>query len=170
MNWAFGVICIALIVILAQLMMIYNKRSDELLARQEPLRRRIQSHRKEIASSVERVQRAAESGLEELEFSISELVEKNAQFKKGVEQLELQVQSQNKGEDEEEGDIEDQDPVSLAAIKEDDPRLVLRDAIRRREEVEININALKRDVEAIKRNMLRVNAKLKRNEKKSDKK
>ncbi|MFT5085699.1 MAG: hypothetical protein ACI906_002188 [Candidatus Latescibacterota bacterium] len=168
MNWAFGVICIALIVILFQLMMIYNKRSDELLARQEPLRRRIQSHRKEIATSVERVQRAAESGLEEMGFSISELVEKNAQFKKGVEQLELQVQSQNKGE--EEDDIEDQDPVSLAAIKEDDPRLVLRDAIRHREEVEININALKRDVEAIKRNMLRVNAKLKRNERKSDKK
>ncbi|MGY8822614.1 MAG: hypothetical protein ACKVJG_01505 [Candidatus Latescibacterota bacterium] len=168
MNWAFGVICIALIVILAQLMMIYNKRSDELLARQEPLRRRIQSHLKEIAYSVERVQRATESGLEEMGFSISELVEKNAQFKKGVEQLELQVQSQNKGE--EEDDIEDQDPVSLAAIKEDDPRLVLRDGIRRREEVEININALKRDVEAIKCNMLQVNAKLKRNERKSDKK
>lgn len=158
MNWVLGVISIALIVILIQLAAIYNKRSSELRMRQEPLRRRIQFHRKEIASSVEKVQRAAVEGLEELEFSIAALVEKNAQLKKGVEELELQVR--HEGEDEEE--LEDEDPVAIAALKDDDPRLVLRDAIRRREEIESHINALKRDAEGIKRNMQQVNAKLAR--------
>jgi len=165
-NWVFGVISIALVAILTQLLMIYGKRSSELRLRQEPLRRRIQSNRKEIASSAERVQRAAEKGIEELEFSIAELVEKNVQLKKGVEQLELRVKSENEGEEE----IEDKDPVALAAVKENDPRLVLRDAIHRREELESNINALKRDTEGIKRNMQRVNAKLTRSEGRNDKK
>lgn len=160
MNWVLGVICIALIVILIQLAAIYNRRSNELRLRQEPLRRRIQFHRKEIATSAEKVQRAAAGGLEELAFSITALADKNAQLKKGVEELEQQVRSNN--EDDEE--IEDKDPVALAALKEDDPRLVLRDAIRRREELESHINALKRDAEGIKRNMQRVNAKLTRAE------
>ncbi len=166
MNWALGVISIALIVILIQLAAIYSKRSNELRLRQEPLRRRIQFHRKEIAGSVEKVQRAAGEGLQELEFSISALVEKHAQLKKGVEELELQVRNEN--EDEEE--LEDKDPVAMAVIKEDDPRLVLREAIRRREEVESHINALKRDAEGIKHHMQRVNAKLSRSEGNKDNK
>ena len=52
--------------------------------------------------------------------------------------------------------------MAIAALKEDDPRLVLRDAIRRREEIESHINSLKRDAEGIKRNMQQVNAKLAR--------
>lgn len=160
MNWILGVISIALIVILIQLAAIYSKRSNELRLRQEPLRRRIQFHRREIAASAEKVQRAADDGLEELEFSITALVDKNAQLKKGVEELEQQVRGNN--EDEEE--IEDKDPVAMAALKEDDPRLVLRDVIRRREELESHVNALKRDAEGIKRNMQRVHAKLTRAE------
>ncbi len=160
MNWILGVVAIALLVVLMQLVMIYQKRSADMHMLQEPLRRRIQLNRKEIRARVERVQRAAEEGLQELEYSIEAITEENNQLKKGVGQLQLQIAVEN--EDEEE--LEDKDAVAMAALDENDPRLLLRKVQQRREEIDTHLNSLKRDAESIKRNEQRVEAKLTRSE------
>ena len=48
MIWIYGVIIIALLAVLAQMLLLLQKRSNEMNLRQDPLRRRIEFHHNEM--------------------------------------------------------------------------------------------------------------------------
>ena len=56
MIWFFGVLTIALLAVLAQILLLTQKRSNEFKIRQDPLRRRIEFHHGEMEGSFSRVE------------------------------------------------------------------------------------------------------------------
>ena len=65
--WIVAVVLLGLIVVLAQMLLIYQKRSHELRLKMEPIRRRIHDHRSTTAEIFARIQERSAERLAELE-------------------------------------------------------------------------------------------------------
>jgi chaperonin cofactor prefoldin len=154
---------LALIIITAQLSIMYQKRSGQLRMRQEPLRKRIQSIRNKANHSAEHVTQNAEKALSEIQFSIDSLSQFDQAIEKAIVQLEANVQAMFPEDEEDESDHSAQ-----LMLQGYDPRVVLRNVLSRREDVENHIVMLRTDAENIKRNMQRLSAVTTRGETRSD--
>ena len=86
-DWILIGSCVLLLVVIAQLSIVYQKQSGQLYMRQEPLRKRVQSLRHKVSSSAEVVQFSAESSLKEIEFSVESLSHFDQVIGGAVEQL-----------------------------------------------------------------------------------
>ncbi len=166
LDWILIVGCLALIMILAQLSIVFQKRAGQMRLRQQPLRSRIQAHREKIRNSAQTVLKAAEVALEEIEFSIQSLSGFNIAIDEAVVRLKAEVQSQHP-EDEEEDEEEDGAKRVVVDVKVDS-RTALRAVLQHREELESHIAMLRSDAENIKRNIQRLQGQMLRGESKSE--
>ena len=72
MTWILAVVVVGLIAVLAQMVLVYQRRAYDLRMKQEPLRRRLRRHRKEMKEAVERIRLAAEAGLRDIRSDVTE--------------------------------------------------------------------------------------------------
>ena len=168
LDWILILGCIALIMILAQLSIMFQKRAGQIRLRQQPLRSRIQSHREKIHNSAQTVLKAAEGSLEEIEFSIRSLSGFNDAIDEAVVHLKAEVESQYpEGEEGEEGE-EDEGAKRVLVDDKVDPRAVLHEVLQHRDELESHIAMLRSDAENIKRNIQRLQGQMMRGERKDE--
>lgn len=90
MTWILAVIVVGLIAVLAEMVLVYQRRAYDLRMKQEPMRRRLRRHRKDMREAVERIRLAAEEGLRDIR---SDMAERRRQVEpKGHLLLELEHQ------------------------------------------------------------------------------
>ena len=75
MVWVLAVIVVGLIAVIAELFLTYQKRAHDLRLKQDPIRHKIRAHNKAMKESVERIQGAAESQLQELDRELPQRVQ-----------------------------------------------------------------------------------------------
>ena len=90
-DWILIGSCVLLLVVIAQLSIVFQKQSGQLHMRQEPLRKRVQSLRHKVSSSAEGVRFNAVSSLKEIEFSVESLSHFDQVIGRAVEQLQADV-------------------------------------------------------------------------------
>ena len=97
--------------------------------RQEPLRKRVQSLRHKVSSSAEGVRFNADSSLKDIEFSVESLSHFEQMIGKGV------------------------DHSAQLLLQGFDPRVVLDNVLRKREDIENHITLLRCDAANIRNNL-----------------
>jgi chromosome segregation ATPase len=164
MIWLFSVLSVVLVTIMVQLLLVYQKRSSELRFRQEPLRRRIREHHRAMEDTTAGIRRTAIQRLEEVEHELGILRESRDGTGKILGRLEAEVFGRDRpGEAAEtEADAEipaspDQTPDAMA-----DRRTALREARHRCDDVDSQLAALRRELEAVRRAFNRVEARVQR--------
>lgn len=150
-DWILIGSCVLLLVVIAQLSIVYQKQSGQLHMRQEPLRKRVQSLRHKVSSSAEGVRFNADSSLKEIEFSVESLSHFDQVIGKAVEQLEADVQAMFP--DDEADDVDHSAQLLLQGF---DPRVVLDNVLRKREDIENHIALLRGDAANIRNNVQRL--------------
>lgn len=155
--------CVLLIVVIAQLSIVYQKRSVALQIRQEPLRRRIQSLRDKACNNAQDVQLNSGKALKEIEFSVDSLSHFDQVIGKAINQLEVDVQTMFPDNEE-----DNADHSARLLVQGFDPRVVLEKVLRRREGVESHITMLRNDAVNIRRNMQRLQTMLARTDQKGE--
>ena len=159
MIWIFGVVTIALLAVLAQMLLLAQKRSNEIKIRQDPLQRRIDHHHSEMESSFSRIEDAVVRGLEEISFTINHLRKQRDVLSNAVTQLQNQVYG-----DEPVINVEEEEVMVEieAAAGERNQRTILREAQSRYEEIDGHIGELEKDATNVRRNMERIQIKMRR--------
>ena len=160
-DWILIGSCVLLLVVIAQLSIVFQKQSGQLHMRQEPLRKRVQSLRHKVSSSAEGVRFNADSSLKEIEFSVESLSHFDQVIGRAVEQLEADVQAMFP-----DGEADDVDHSAQLLWQGFDPRVVLENVLRKREEVESHITMLRGDAANIRNNVQRLQAAVARSEQK----
>ncbi|HIG52525.1 MAG TPA: hypothetical protein EYG11_12030 [Candidatus Latescibacteria bacterium] len=158
MIWFFGVLTIALLAVLAQILLLTQKRSNEFKIRQDPLRRRIEFHHSEMEGSFSRVEDTVVRRQEEITFTINHLKKQREALGQAVAQLQNQVYD-------DQPELVDSDAEAVmvevaAAAGEQSPRTVLREAQNRYEEIGGYIGELEKDVTNVRRNIERIEVKM----------
>jgi len=147
-DWVLIGSCVLLLVVIAQLSIAYQKQSGQLHMRQEPLRKRVQSLRHKVSSSAEGVRFNADSSLKDIELSVESLSHFDQMIGKAVEQLEADVQAMFP-DDEADG----VDHSAQLLLQGFDPRVVLDNVLRKREDIENHITLLRGDAANIRNNV-----------------
>jgi DNA anti-recombination protein RmuC len=94
MVWILAVIVVGLIAVLAEMVLVYQRRAYDLRVKQEPLRRRMRRHQKEMQEAVERVRAAAAQALTEYERDLAERTGALEPRRKLFVELEEQVRAE----------------------------------------------------------------------------
>ena len=136
-DWVLIGSCVLLLVVIAQLSIAYQKQSGQLHMRQEPLRKRVQSLRHKVSSSAEGVRFNADSSLKDIELSVESLSHFDQMIGKAVEQLEA----------------DGVDHSAQLLLQGFDPRVVLDNVLRKREDIENHITLLRGDAANIRNNV-----------------
>ena len=75
MIWIFAVVAVALVAIIVQLLLVYQRRAHRLRVRQEPLRQHIGEHLRSMEEETQKIRKTVSQRLEELEFESGEFRE-----------------------------------------------------------------------------------------------
>ena len=159
MIWICGVITIALLAVLAQMLLLLQKRSNEMNLRQDPLRRRIEFHHNEMETNFSTIKAAVVRSREEIRFSLIHLKKQRDVLGQAVGQLQNQISS----DDTEEHGKEEAVMEEVAAVSvEPSQHTLLRETRGRYEEIDGIISELEQDESNILRNMERIEVKMRR--------
>ncbi|MDP6698040.1 MAG: hypothetical protein QGH25_00190 [Candidatus Latescibacteria bacterium] len=156
--WIFAIATIALLVVMIQLMLLYQRRFNEIRIRQDPVRRRIENHYSEIENGYTRIDDAVVSGQEEIGLAIDHLHKQRDALTQAMSQLQVQADSVAPPS-ESEGD---EGMLEVAVASEPDPHALLRKAQSRYEQIEVSIRELEKDATNVRRNMERIEVKMRR--------
>ena len=167
MIWVVAVVVVGLIAVLAELMLSFQKKADELRQIQSPIKRRIRAHQEAMQEAVKNIENAASGRIDELDMQMPAYTNQLTGFGKRLSEVETEIfgadydptapvveeetdfladQSED-GKDEEEGD-----PSEKAAKR---AREIL-------DEVEGHKTSLERDLEVVKRTVALLEGKLNR--------
>jgi hypothetical protein len=164
MIWLFSVLSVVLVTVMVQLLLVYQKRSSELRFRQDPLRRRIREHRRAMEEATVKIRRAATQRVEELEYELGALRESRNGSGKILGRLEAEVFGRDRpGEaaapEEEPPTGESPEPMPDATA---DQRTALREVRHHCDDVDSQLAALRREIEAVRRSINRIEARVQR--------
>ena len=169
MIWIIAIVVVGLIAVLAELLLSYQKKSDELRALQVPIRRRIRAHQKAMQEAVEKIEGAAQGRLDELEMEMPAFANQLTGLGKGLTAVETELFGEDydpnapKEEEEEEDFLDKSSGNSDGKVAEEDgPEEAVNKARDLLEEVEGHRSSLERDVEVVKRTMALLEGKLRR--------
>ena len=162
MIWIFAIVAVVLVTIIVELMLVYQKRAHELRMRQEPLRRRVRQHLREMQEATLKIRRTVVQGLEELDLGIEQMRKQSEGLTNAIGRLESEAFAQVREEvhDVEEAVAEAGEENPGAEDEEENKRETLREARRKREELDNHITSLRRDVEIARRTMNRIETKM----------
>jgi len=153
-----AVVLLGLIVVLAQLLLVYQKRAHDLRMKMEPIRRRIRDHRNTMAELFAKVQERGTTRLGELERYLAAQGEKLESAEAAYEDLEsepmLRVPEPTEEEEGEPAIGEDYDPEwegQAAGARE-----VARAVLQAHESLDGQLNEMGRDREVIGRTLERM--------------
>jgi hypothetical protein len=162
MLWIFAVIAVALVAIIVELLMVYQKRAHDLCLRQEPIRRSIREHVRGMEESTQTIRRTATQGLEELDYQVRVKRKQSEPLSALIRQV-----REDAGATVEEETTSAEQPVATAAAEDSDEPLepqqptrdaLLLDATRTYDEIDGHITSLRREVEIVRRTMERIEA------------
>ena len=156
--WIFAVATIALLVVMIQIMLLYQRRFSEIIIRQDPVRRRIENHYSEMENGCNRIEDAVVSGQEEIGLAIDHLHKQRDALTQAMSQLQAQADSADPPS-ESEGD---EWMLEVAVAGESDPHALLRKAQSSYEQIKVSIRELEKDATNISRNMERIDVKMRR--------
>lgn len=162
MIWLFSVLSVVLVTIMVQLLLVYQKRSSELRFRQDPLRRRIREHHRAMEDTTAGIRRTATQRLEEVEHELGVLRESRDGTGKILGRLEAEVFGRDRPGEAAEADAEIPEPPNQTPDATADRRTALREARHRCDDVDSQLAALRREIEAVRRALSRVEARVKR--------
>ena len=156
--WIFAIATIALLVVIIQLTLLYQRRFNEIRIRQDPVRRRIENHYSEMENGCNRIEDAVVSGQEEIDLAIDHLHEQRDALTQAMSQLQAPADSAGPPS-ESEGD---EGVLEVAVASGPDPHALLRKVQSRCEQIEVSIRELEKDATNISRNMERIEVKMRR--------
>ena len=167
MIWILLVVILCLIVVLAQLMLSYQKRANDLRMKQEPLRLRIRKHNKALQEMVEKSQEAAMPHIDELQNKIDEFTQLANEYRPLLAELEREGHDSGllvEEEKEEDSLLDDEkDPsmlVDLERWEEEDDELdlaaMVRDTQTYQDQVDLHLGDLKRDLDIVTKTLSRM--------------
>lgn len=164
MIWLFSVAIVALVAIIGQLLLVYQKRAHELRVRQQPLRQRIKEHLRAMQESTLKIRRTASQRLEELDFEIGQMREQRDKLGKALVSLENEILGKVKAKTAEV-------KIAAAATGEgvvaeesegEERRKALHEARSKIEEIDGHLSVLRREIENMTRILNRIEAKMQR--------
>ena len=163
MVWILAIIVVGLFVVIAELLLAYQKRAHDLRERQEPLRRRIRRHTQAMREAVARIQGTAEGQVEQLEKETETITERINLQSHQLEELEKDIHGSDYNPDappaeEEEQILEDAEVIK----KKETVESLARQAHERQEELKQHRISMLRDVEVAKRSLGLLESKLRR--------
>ena len=163
MIWIYGVITIALLAGMAQMLLLLQKRSNEMNLRQDPLRRRIAFHNNEMETNFLTIEAAVVRSREEIRFSLIHLKKQRDVLGQAVGQLQNQISADETEEQSEEHGKEEAVMEEVAAVRgEPIQHTLLRETRGRYEEIDGIIGELEQDESNIRHNMERIEVKMRR--------
>ena len=158
MIYIVAVVLLGLIVVLAQLLLVYQKRSHDLRMKMEPIRRRIRDHRNTMAELFTKVQERGSTRLGEVERYLAAQGEKLEHAEEAYGDLDgepmLQLPDVTGEEEGEKVFDDDYDPAwegQAAAARE-----LAREVLQAHESLNGQLNEVGRDREAIARTLERM--------------
>lgn len=157
MIWIAAVVLLGLIVVLAQLLLVYQKGAHDLRMKMEPIRRRIRGHRTTMAEVFAKVQERGTARLGEVERYLATQGEKLGKAKSAYEDLEGEEMLQAPEADEEEsGGVIDDDYDPEMEDQAAAAREVAREVLQAHESLDGRLNELGRDRDLIARTLDRM--------------
>ena len=156
MIWILAVVVVGLIAVLAELLLSYQKRAQDLRGRQEPIRRKIREHTQAMEQAVSGVQGAASGRLGELTSELTELAGRAQELATDLSSLERSVfgEAYNPSAPHPAGDDDEAPDATQEQL------MATRDTFVR--DVEGNRLSLQRDVEVVRRTLGLLDSKLRR--------
>ena len=156
MVWVFAIATIALLAVMIQILLLYQRRFNEIRIRQDPVRRRIENHYSEMENGYNRIEDAVVSGQEEIGLAIDHLHKQRDALTQAMSHLQAQADSEGP-QSESEGD---EGVPEVAVASKPDPHVLLRKAQSRYGETEMYIRELEKDATNVRRNMERIEVKM----------
>jgi hypothetical protein len=162
MIWLFAVISVALVTIIVELMMVYQRRAHDLKLRQEPMRGRVGALVRSMQDSTEKIRQTGAERLEDLDSEVkilrkqSEMVlsviRKAQEDRAAVSEREIATVEEA---------VAAPDPEQAAPEAQDDTsRDALRDAAHRRDEIDAHVTSMRRDLEIARATLERINSRI----------
>lgn len=150
MIWVLAVVVVGLIAVLAELLLSYQKRANDLRSKQEPVRRRIREHNRAMQEAVGGIQAAAQGRVDELTAELQQLAQQADTLREQVERLARAAPAPAESDDESHDD--EDSPAAQVGQLQDLMRV----------EVDGNRLSLQRDVEVVRRTLTLLQSKLRR--------
>lgn len=91
--WILVVVVVGMVVILAQLLLAYQKRAVRLRFAQNPVRRQITDHRHKLTELAETIRGMADTGLQQLQTNLSDLTRRSSHAANVVAELDPEAQA-----------------------------------------------------------------------------
>jgi len=157
--WIASVVLLGLVVVLAQLLLVYQKRAHDLRMKMEPIRRRIRNHRSTMAEVFSKVQERGAESLASVDRFLDTQGDKLERAETVYEDLSgedmLQTPEENDDSDAPDPlDDEDYDPEFEAQASA--ARETAREVIAGHESIESQLNEMGRDRDVIARTLERM--------------
>ena len=167
MIWIIAVVVVGLIAVLAELLLSFQKKADELRTLQVPIRRRIRAHQQAMQEAVEKIEGAAQGRIDELETEMPAFANQLTGLSKGLTAVETELFGEGydpSAQKEEEEDFLDESSNNGEGkeTSEDGPEEAVSKARDLLEDLEGHRSSLERDVEVVKRTMALLEGKLRR--------
>jgi len=163
MVWILGIIVVGLFVVIAELLLAYQKRAHDLRERQEPLRRRIRKHTQAMREAVARIQGTAESQVEELDREAEAITQRINTQSHLLEELQKEMHGSDLDPNAPPAEEEEQIPEDAEIVKKKETvESLARQAHDRQEELKQHRISMLRDVEVAKRSLGLLESKLRR--------
>jgi len=169
MIWVLAVVVVGLIAVLAELLLSFQKKADDLRQIQNPIRRRIRAHQEAMQQAVSKIETAASGQLEELDAKMPVYTQQLSGLGQQLSEIEKRVFGP------------DYDPTVPVAKEEEDflarsnkvedekdkaevdpSEKIARDGRDLLDDLEGHKTSLQRDIEVVKRTAALLEGKLKR--------
>jgi hypothetical protein len=165
MIWIFAVVTVILLTVIVELLMVYQKRAHDIRMRQEPMRRHIREHLRNMQEATQNIRRTAGQRFAEMKLEADVLRKQSGEATKMISQLEVEIFGEARGEV---ADVEE----ALEAVgeeeeegekdEEEEKRELVREAGQIRDEVDLHLASVRRDLEIVRRTLERIEAKMTR--------
>jgi hypothetical protein len=167
MIWVFAIVTVILLTVIVELLMVYQKRAHDLRMRQEPMRRHIREHLRNMQEATQNIRRTAGQRYEEMKYEAETLRKQNGEATKMISQLEVEIFGEARGE------VADVEEALEAAAdgeeeeegekdEEEEKRELVREAGRLRDDIDNHLTSVRRDMEIVRRTLERIEAKMAR--------
>ena len=91
MIWVVAVVVVGLIAVLAELMLSFQKKADELRQIQSPIKRRIRAHQEAMQEAVKNIENAATGRIDELDMQMPAYTNQLTGFGKRLSEVETEI-------------------------------------------------------------------------------
>ena len=169
MIWVLAVVVVGLIVVLAELLLNYQKRAHDLRTKQDPLRRRIRAHSQAMQEAVGGIQETADEQVEYLTGELVVLTQRGQELTTGLSGLEQSVfgdgyDPHGPAPQDDEELIQDREPENTKVDEnEETPEDLLRQARGfQQQEVDGHRTSLQRDLDVVRRTLSLLETKVRR--------